>query len=228
MNKFVKKFFEIERAITHEKGAIDLLVLLEWEEFPGQWEIVISAKWLPANTREILQLVMEKMEGILTAKEYSQIAKIILLHPNESFVQAFEHLLAEHPQLRELTDVEVNGFAIKRAYVIAPQMVTLEDALMEALVKLLLKQNQLETEVRSLRELISSKVVPIWISEKGLFELLDKPSLGTALLSLSNVARKEPALLDKDIDSVFSKLFKSPTETYLVEESIPGNKLNHK
>jgi len=225
MNKFIKKFFEVERAVAHEKGAIALLILLEWEEFSGRWKMVISAKWLPENTREILQLVMKKMEGILTAKEYSLIAKIILLRPYESFVQAFEQLLEEHPQQRELIDVEVNGFAIKRAYVITPQIVTVEDALMEALVKLLLKQNQLETEVRSLRELISAKA-PMSISENWSFELLEKQNLEMALLSSSKVTRKEPAILDQEIDNAtFLNLFQSPTEKYL-EESTPSNKLN--
>lgn len=149
MKKFIEKCFAVAQAIVQEKGQLELLVLLELEEFKGRWDMVMSADWLPESIGETRRFVWGKLRTMLSYAEYSQIAKPIFLHTNEPFVQAFEQLLEENPHQREFTDIEINYVEIKRAYVIAPQIYTFEELWLQELQA---KTRQLETEVRSLLE----------------------------------------------------------------------------
>lgn len=146
MKKFFEKCFEVAQAIVQEKGQLELLVLLELEEFKGRWDMVMSADWFPESIGETRRLVRNKLKTMLSLEEYHQIAKIAFLHTNEPFVQAFEQLLEENPHQREFTDIEINYLEIKRAYVIAPQIYTFEELWLQELQA---KTHQLETEVRS-------------------------------------------------------------------------------
>lgn len=64
MNKFIEKFFAIQSSISKEKGTIRLLVLQELSEFPGKWEMIMSAEWFPESTRKILDFINECSFGL--------------------------------------------------------------------------------------------------------------------------------------------------------------------
>jgi hypothetical protein len=176
MNILTKKFIAIGNAIAQEKGTIRLLVLLELEEFRGRWDMVMSAEWLPESTRETLQLVLEKMKEPLNPKEFSEVARTILLRPNEPFVQSFEQFLTDNPYQREFMDIEINGLEIKRAYVIAPYIYTVEDELME----LWEKHCRLQTEFQNSQK--------SFFPSQPLLKLPNRLEVGQRELSLSPLA----------------------------------------
>jgi hypothetical protein len=56
--KLLNKFCAVERELSEEKGPFKLFALIELEEVPGQWDVVMSSKELPDRDMETLRFVL--------------------------------------------------------------------------------------------------------------------------------------------------------------------------
>src|SRR4051794_7999672 len=84
----LENFKKIAAEISEERGPTTLLVLVAREDVPGSWDLVFSAPWLdPEIQRPDLAFIVDKVRKHLTTPEMVQLARIVLLQPDEAWVQ---------------------------------------------------------------------------------------------------------------------------------------------
>jgi hypothetical protein len=84
----LEKYATIAQTLIQEKGPFKLFALLELSNMACEWDVVLSASWLPGNDEmESLRFIVGKIRAVLTHQEYLKIARVILLDINEPFVK---------------------------------------------------------------------------------------------------------------------------------------------
>jgi hypothetical protein len=116
--KLFNKFCTIERELSEEKGPFKLFALIELEEVPGQWDVVMSSKALPDRDMETLRFVVNKIYAIVNKKEIVNVSRVIVLDVNEPFVTKTEHLLSRIHNPKEIFNCEIDDLKIKHAHII--------------------------------------------------------------------------------------------------------------
>jgi hypothetical protein len=116
--KLFNKFCTIERELSEEKGPFKLFALIELEEVPGQWDVVMSSKALPDRDMETLRFVVNKIYAIVNKKEIVNVSRVIVLDVNEPFVTKIEHLLSRIHNPKEIFNCEIDDLKIKHAHII--------------------------------------------------------------------------------------------------------------
>jgi hypothetical protein len=122
-DKLIKKFLVIERKLSKEKGAFKLFALIQLEELPGRWDVVMSCENLPEKDMATLKFVVDKIHAVLTQTEIIQISRIILLNVEQPFVKKFEQFLERNNNPKELFNCEIDSLKIKQAYIIVSPVI---------------------------------------------------------------------------------------------------------
>jgi hypothetical protein len=144
--KLLNKFGAIEHELSKEKGPFKLFALIELEEVPGRWDVVMSSKALPDRDMETLRFVVNKIYAVVSQKEIVKVSRVILLDVNEPFVTELEQFLDRTHNPKELFNCEIDDLKIKHAYLIVSPVK--EDILVNVATfnELINKVNQLENE----------------------------------------------------------------------------------
>ncbi|HIE02140.1 MAG TPA: hypothetical protein EYP59_17955 [Thiotrichaceae bacterium] len=116
--KFFNKFCTIERELSEEKGPFKLFALIELEEVPGQWDVVMSSKALPDRDMKTLRFVVNKIYAIVNQKEIVNVSRVIVLDVNEPFVIEIEKFLSRMHNPKEIFNCEIDELKIKQAHII--------------------------------------------------------------------------------------------------------------
>jgi predicted sugar kinase len=116
--KQLNQFCTVERELSKEKGPFKLFALIELEEVPGRWDVVMSSKELPDRDMETLRFVVNKIYAIVSKKEIVKISRVILLNVNEPFVTALEKFLSLTHNPKEIFGCEIDELKIKHAHII--------------------------------------------------------------------------------------------------------------
>jgi len=116
--KLFNKFCTIERELSKEKGPFKLFALIELEEVPGQWDVVMSSKALPDRDMKTLRFVVNKIYAIVNQKEIVNISRVIVLDVNEPFVTEIEKFLSRTHNPKEIFNCEIDELKIKQAHII--------------------------------------------------------------------------------------------------------------
>jgi predicted sugar kinase len=116
--KQLNQFCTVERELSKEKGQFKLFALIELEEVPGQWDVVMSSKELPDRDMETLRFVVNKIYKFVNKKEIVKISRVILLNVNEPFVTALEKFLSLTHNPKEIFSCEIDELKIKHAHII--------------------------------------------------------------------------------------------------------------
>ncbi|RKZ46584.1 MAG: hypothetical protein DRR16_25830 [Candidatus Parabeggiatoa sp. nov. 3] len=116
--KLFNKFCTIERELSEEKGPFKLFALIELEEVPGQWDVVMSSKALPDRDMETLRFVVNKIYAIVSQKEIVKVSRVIVLDVNEPFVTEIEKFLSRTHNPKEIFNCEIDELKIKQAHII--------------------------------------------------------------------------------------------------------------
>jgi len=64
-----EKYRAIERNFSEDKGPFKLFALVQLEELPGLWDVVMSCENLPEKDMPTLRFVVDKVYAGLTKKE---------------------------------------------------------------------------------------------------------------------------------------------------------------
>jgi hypothetical protein len=104
-----------------KRGGVALFALVEREELPGRWDLVISASWVGESRRSAIEYVVAKLRTSLDPAEFVSISRIVPLRPTEEFVQALYQTVHVEHGLVELHNQLVNSIQMTRAYVITSQ-----------------------------------------------------------------------------------------------------------
>ena len=129
MKEILDKLKSVVQALEKEQGPILFFALFLREDSLERWDIVVSAPWLSSVERNAYQIVISKIQAVLTSSELIQISRVVILDdtdPAVSFLQEVCPLTnggyKETPQDFLVDPLsEKFGFVIKKAYILRCQ-----------------------------------------------------------------------------------------------------------
>ncbi|HEW97348.1 MAG: hypothetical protein DRR16_01895 [Candidatus Parabeggiatoa sp. nov. 3] len=118
-NTLLEKYATIAQIITQEKGPFKLFALLKREDFPWEWDVVLSAHWLPGEKKmDALRFIFDKIRAVLNQDEFLNISKLVLLDINEPFVKAFQTFLEEQDNPKVFSNIDIQGIEMRTGLII--------------------------------------------------------------------------------------------------------------
>lgn len=118
MKKLLEKLASIEREITDENGLCSVFALLLREDANAQWDLVVSAPWLPEDHLDSFDYVVNKLYARLDTQELVSLNAVIILKPNNPVIQAIHEAIQITHGLAELRDHLFADVSITRGYII--------------------------------------------------------------------------------------------------------------
>ena len=126
IEKTVEKFREIEVKISREYGDFNLFALIEREDTPDKWDVVVSAAWIGTKYRWAIELIATEIKNQLSLSERLMVSRIVALPPTDPLVRGLNLVGAKHSSIR-LTNNSFNGLTIKEAFLITSQASTQQE-----------------------------------------------------------------------------------------------------
>jgi hypothetical protein len=117
---FIDKLVTIEEAIAAEKGDFVLFAVVQREEAPNRWDLLLSAPWFGAEDKETLDFIVSKLKGILTPQEMVLLSRIVLFPPNDPRVNEIQKRIQKpvtHGHV-ELSEWELAGMPVSHAHIV--------------------------------------------------------------------------------------------------------------
>jgi hypothetical protein len=153
-HSFLEKFGIIERNLSKEKGITRLFALIQLEESPGGWDVVISSKGLPDDGKNLenLRFVVNKINEVLDNTEIIQVSKVVLLDPAQPFIKEFENWLERNGNPKEWGYCEINGMKIKHAHIIVSPVDDSKTLVTMAMV------NELQQKINVLEQVVTGVI----------------------------------------------------------------------
>jgi hypothetical protein len=66
MKQVAEKLREIERALSKEKGALDLFALFLREDAPNVWDLVVAGEWIEKDRARAIREISKRVQKTLT------------------------------------------------------------------------------------------------------------------------------------------------------------------
>jgi hypothetical protein len=136
----LEKYATIAQTIAQEKGPFKLFALFEPENIACEWDVVLSAEWLPGKDKiETLGFVIDKIRAVLTHQEFLRVSGVVLLDVNEPFVKELQKFLEAHNNPKAFSHVEIEGVEIAKGRILISPLKSQEEALSSSSLALLTK-----------------------------------------------------------------------------------------
>ncbi len=126
MKEILDKLKTVVQALESEHKPMLLFVLFLREDSLEKWDIVVSASWLSSSEMAAYEIVVSKIQSVLTAPELVRFSRIVILDsadPAVAFLQDVCPLtnggFKESPKDFSVEPCsEKFGFTIKKAYIL--------------------------------------------------------------------------------------------------------------
>ena len=118
ISPLVEKLLDIEARIKLEAGSLVLFALIERDDAPGKWDLVVSAAWAKERQKDLLNRIALQVRNNLTWEEKVMLSRILILDPQDPFVRAINNMFkdVDHGRKR-FSNFLVNGISIKDSYI---------------------------------------------------------------------------------------------------------------
>jgi len=117
MNEWADKVAGVEKDIASEKGPLNLFALLERDDLPDKWDLVVSASWARED-QATLRYIAGAVQRHLSPQDVVGLARIVILRAGEDPVRSInENYDVEHGQI-ELNEPARFGLPVKHGYII--------------------------------------------------------------------------------------------------------------
>jgi hypothetical protein len=146
MNEFYKKISKIKYGLESQYGNFDLFCIVELEDFKGQWDIVVSATWLPPSEAQALSLLIDHIHDGLSEEELLQVLGVIVLSIDEPFVKDILALSRS-----SMNDVVISGLSINTIHVLSKQQ-SISKSLEEKLAAIGLTEEDIYNLIKNYNE----------------------------------------------------------------------------
>lgn len=119
----MEKMQQVKQVLARKHGPFTVFALLEREDKPGRWDVVVAAPWLGTATKDIY-IVAQQVTKYLSSQEVITISRIAPLPPESDFVQLLLRevrgtLPDEDGGPRRLGRSIVGDVELRRGYVLA-------------------------------------------------------------------------------------------------------------
>jgi hypothetical protein len=121
MKQTIEKLASLERDIASEKGEFSLFALFFREDGDDKWDLLASAPWLEAHSRESLDYLVNQLRARLDTHELLSLSRIVLLEEDNPVLEAIHKAIKVRHGLAEVRDGISFGVPIKYAYIITSE-----------------------------------------------------------------------------------------------------------
>jgi len=121
MKEFLDKFVELERKIAKQKGNFTLFALFLRDNALNKWDLLVAAPWIEADRKTALTYLSKQIQPSMTAEELLQISRIVLIDETNPTLDMIRNTLQPKQGVVEITDSDLFGLQIKRAFIISAQ-----------------------------------------------------------------------------------------------------------
>jgi hypothetical protein len=112
----VEKLKQLLDEIIKEKGQVILFAIMSADELTDKWSVVFSASWInETNRNDHFAYLINKINSHLTPEETSSIARVGVFAQDYYLVP----LLLGYQSGQKIENIQINGFFVKEAYIIA-------------------------------------------------------------------------------------------------------------
>ena len=129
MKEILVKLKSAVQALEKEHGPVLLFALFLREDALEKWDIVVSASWLSSSERKAYELVVSKIQAVLSASELIQFSRVVILDDTDPVVPFLQDVcpLTNGGFKESPKDFSVEPFSdkfrftIKKAYILRCQ-----------------------------------------------------------------------------------------------------------
>ncbi len=79
MKEILDKLISIEKEVTKERGALDLLALFLRENSPNKWDILVSAGWVSKDYIGSRKYLSHKIQSQFTGSELVKTSRLVII-----------------------------------------------------------------------------------------------------------------------------------------------------
>jgi len=79
MKEILDKLKTVVQALESEHGPMLLFVLFLREDSLEKWDVVVSASWLSSSEMAAYEIVVSKIQAVLSASELLRLSRIVIL-----------------------------------------------------------------------------------------------------------------------------------------------------
>ena len=131
MNEILDKLKSVVQALEKEHKPILLFALFLREDSLEKWDIVVSASWLSSSEKNAYQIVISKIQAVLSSSELVQFSRVVILDHTDPVVPFLQEVcpltnggFKESPKDFSVEPFsEKFGFIIKKAYILRCQKI---------------------------------------------------------------------------------------------------------
>ena len=117
---FIDKLVRLEKDIATEKGEFVLFAVVQREDAPNRWDLLLSAPWFGPKEEETLDFLVSKIKGTLTPQEMVMLSRIILFPPTDPRVDEIRQRIqspVQHGHV-ELSAWTLAGMPVRHAHIV--------------------------------------------------------------------------------------------------------------
>lgn len=109
MDSLIAKLKSIEQRLSKERGRFWLFALLQRDDFPGKWDLLVSGEWLQEKERKSLDHVIAAIEQEFDQDDLLQLSRVVVLNPDNPIVQDLTTVFSQEHKLTRIQNIMVNG-----------------------------------------------------------------------------------------------------------------------
>lgn len=114
MNIFIQKMLILEKKLSADKGNFSFFALVELQDAQNEWDVVVSATWLPSRESEAISVMTDSIFGVLDKNELLQLSGVVILNADEPFIK---EVIKKSGDRETLSDIFINGLEIRNLHI---------------------------------------------------------------------------------------------------------------
>lgn len=122
MNTFIAKLKTIEQQLSQTKGRFWVFALLQREDSPGKWDLLVSATWLQEGDRQSLDHISAAIAREFDRDELLQLSRVVVLNPDNPVVQDLTTAFSQEHRLNFIQNITVNGMHFTQGVIITSRL----------------------------------------------------------------------------------------------------------
>jgi hypothetical protein len=106
MRPIIKKIEAVLEEVEQERGPLLFAALVEREDTPGRYDLLLSAEWA-RKEREFYQMIVSELVNHFTDADWSLYSRTVFLDPDGEFIHDFSEAVGQLNQPRDLRNTRI-------------------------------------------------------------------------------------------------------------------------
>jgi len=112
----LQSFGQLQQRLIDQRGPLNLFALVEREDLPERWDLLIAAPWTK-NRQQTVKFVVGEIQQLIGASVLTSLSRILLFDSNDPVVSGLASGITVEGGRANIRDCTFNGIAIKHGYI---------------------------------------------------------------------------------------------------------------